>query len=277
MGYFQSIVLGIVQGLTEFLPISSSAHLVIVPRLLNWSYQGLAYDVALHWGTLIAVVVYFWKDWLNLITNAIKDHRSRISPGSSLRGAAATKQSHEKGEPKLFWYIAMATIPAGLAGIFLEDQAETLFREPRMMALTLIGLGFLLGLSDRVGAKSKNEDSLGLWPCLAIGCAQALAIIPGVSRSGITITAALFLGFRREAAARFSFLLSTPIVLAAGLLKFKDLSLADMNGPFLIGVLAAALSGFWAIQFLIGYLKTKSAGIFVFYRVCLGLLILFWH
>ena len=202
MSYGEAAILGFVQGMTEFLPVSSSAHLKLVPWLAGWNYQGLAYDIALHWGTLLALAAFFWKDWLNL-----------------LAGAAGRGTEEDKG---LFWRIFWATAPAGFAGLLLEDYAEAAFGLPARTAAALIVFGVLMGWADRSGAKTLGREGLTMRNCLFIGCAQALALIPGVSRSGITITTGLLLGLKREEAARFSFLLSTPIVFAAGALKLRD-------------------------------------------------------
>ncbi|MBI4668915.1 MAG: M28 family peptidase [Elusimicrobia bacterium] len=301
MTYFQAVILGIVQGLTEFLPVSSSAHLVIIPWIAKWEYQGLAFDVALHWGTMLAVLAYFWRDWLDLFNAAWRQLRTheRASDGAMerrLRPLAVTPSPKlceagwsdgardEEGESvgkreelfkaRLFWGIVLATIPAGIAGLLFEEKAENLFRRPDFMAWPLMAFGILLWIADRWGKQSKNFGAFSLYPCLLVGLAQALAIVPGVSRSGATITAALLLGFKRDVSARFSFLLSTPIIVAAGLLQAKDLTSVALAGPFWAGVGVSALAGFAAIRFLLGYLKSKDLGVFAFYRVCLGLLIL---
>ncbi|MBI4370206.1 MAG: undecaprenyl-diphosphatase UppP [Elusimicrobia bacterium] len=254
MNYSQAIILGIIQGITEFLPISSSAHLVLAPWLLGWQYQGLAYDVALHWGTLLAVAIYFWRDWLTLIKAAW-----RHGPSS---------------EKHLFWSVVLATMPAALAGLALNDLAEHIFRSPLLMAAPLILFGLLMAWADKTSSAQKGAESLTLIPCFMIGLAQALAIVPGVSRSGITITAALFLGFKRETAARYSFLLSTPIVMAAGILKLKDLDGPLAWGPFWAGIMASAISGWAAISFLLAYLKNKNLTAFAIYRILLGAFII---
>lgn len=253
MNYLHSLILGLVQGLTEFLPISSSAHLVLIPWLLKWGYQGLAYDVALHWGSTVAVLAYFRKDWTALLRGALT------------RGPCAQKN--------FFWGLVLGTMPAAAAGLLFEDQAEKIFRTPGLMASMLILFGLFMGLADRRGRKTKDLTQFDWRSCLIVGLAQALAIVPGVSRSGVTLTAALFLGFRRDSAARFSFLLSTPIILAAGILKLKDFSLAAMNGPFWAGIAASAVSSVLAIHFLLRYVRSKNLGVFVFYRILFGLLI----
>ncbi len=254
MTVLQALVLGVVQGLGEFLPISSSAHLVLIPWLFGWDQDpGLTFDVALHMGTLLAVVLYFWHDWLNL-----------------LRGAVRRGPSDEK---RLFWYLVLATIPGGLFGLALESKAETAFRAPLLIGIMLILMGVVLYLADRQ-RQARNLDTVTLGDAVGIGLAQALAIIPGVSRSGITMAAARWFNLSREAAARFSFLLSTPIILGAGVLKLRHLSLADVNLPFVTGVVSSFLVGILSISFLLRYLRRSNFGIFVIYRFLLGAVVI---
>lgn len=253
MSYIQAVVLGLVQGLGEFLPISSSGHLILVPRLFGWLDQGLAYDVALHWGTLLALAAYFGKEWLGLIKSGF--------------GRQANP------ERSLFWSIALATIPAALAGLLFGHAVEKHLRSPAFIGLTLLAFGLILGWADRRGERTRGIADLGWRGCLWIGAAQALAIVPGVSRSGITLTAGLLLGLRREDAARFSFMMSAPIVLAAGILKLKDLDPGMVGGPFWAGIAVSALSGLAAIWGLLRYLRTRDLMPFVAYRAALGLLL----
>jgi undecaprenyl-diphosphatase len=253
MSYWQAIFLGILQGVGEFLPISSSAHLAVFPYLFNWSYQGLSYDVMLHLGTLLAVLSVFWKDWLKIIKQGL------------------TQPSSDDG--KLLWYLALASVPGAVAGYLLEDKAETVFREPWVIGLSLLLFSVLIFLADRKAANQKALPEITWKHALLIGLAQSLAIIPGASRSGMTIMAALFLGYRRETAARFSFLLSTPIIAGAALLTLPKVSLAQVNGPFLTGLAASTLFGFLSIRFLLSYLKSKNLLPFVIYRVLLSLVI----
>ena len=252
MDIVQAVVLGLLQGLGEFLPISSSAHLVLVPWLMNWTYSGLTFDIALHVGTLIAVVIYFWKDWLNLLSKGL------------------TRPKEKEG--KLFWYLVLATIPGALIGFVLEDIAETVFRNPVLIAFMLILLGVILYAVDRKGKKQIDVQHISLKTSFLIGLSQALAIIPGVSRSGITMTTALALGMTREGAARFSFLLSAPIIFGAALVKVPKLianpSLIDAG--FLAGMVVACISGLAAIDFLLRYVQTKTFLPFVIYRFVLG-------
>jgi len=249
-----AVVLGLVQGLGEFLPISSSAHLVLVPWLFGWRDPGLAFDVALHVGTLFAVVAYFWRDWLVLLHH-----------GLTARGTR---------EAVLFWYLVAATVPGALAGWLLEDYAETVFRAPMLVGTMLIVLGVVLYSADHLGRRLRQLGDITLGQALLIGVAQAFAIIPGVSRSGATITAARLLGIEREAATRFSFLLSTPIIFGAGVMQLKDITLADLNLPFVVGVAVSAATGFLAIGFLLRYVTTRNFNIFVWYRLALGLSVL---
>ncbi|MGE5455071.1 MAG: undecaprenyl-diphosphate phosphatase, partial [Methylocystaceae bacterium] len=192
MSLIEAIIMGLVQGLGEFLPISSSAHLILVPWLFKWTDPGLIFDIGLHLGTLIAVLVFFWQDWIKLLKGAFGGTRST--------------------EGRLFWYLVLATIPGVLIGFMLESKAETVFRSPVLIAIMLIIMGVLLYWADQRGKKRVDLENIKLSSALTIGFSQALAIIPGVSRSGITMTTALLLGLKREEAARFSFLLSTPII-----------------------------------------------------------------
>ncbi|MBC7362432.1 MAG: undecaprenyl-diphosphatase UppP [Candidatus Aminicenantes bacterium] len=254
MSYLQAVVLGFLQGLGEFLPISSSAHLAIAPYFFNWNYQGLQYDVMLHLGTLLAIVAFFWKDWVKIIADGIR------------------KPQEQEG--RLLWYIVIATIPGALAGYLLEEKAETVFREPWAIAFSLIIFSLFIFLADKLAKNQKDLDSLNLVEVLLIGLAQSLAILPGASRSGMTIMAALFLGYRRQTAARFSFLLATPLIIGAALLEVPKISLAQVNGPFVVGFLSSAIFGFLSIKFLLSFLKTKNLVPFVVYRLVLAVLIL---
>jgi len=245
---WQSIVLGIVQGLTEFLPISSSAHLILIPRYFGWTDQGLAFDVALHLGTLVGVVAYFWQDLWDI--------------------------AFAPAQRKILGYLIVATVPGALAGLLLEHKVETLFRSPHLIAIALILLGTVLGLADWRCKGEKKFTDITLGVALAIGLSQALALIPGVSRSGITITCALALGFERREAARFSFLLSVPIIAGAGILKMKAILLEPDKLALGAGFVAAALAGFLAIWALMKYVQTRRYTPFVIYRWILGIFIL---
>ncbi|MFT4728778.1 MAG: undecaprenyl-diphosphatase [Granulosicoccus sp.] len=255
------IWLALVQGLTEFLPVSSSAHLILVPQLLGWPDQGLAFDVAVHLGTLLAVVAYFRHDivtlflaWINSITQRV------MTP-----------------EARLAWGVILGTIPAGLVGLAFKDVIEVHLRSPLVIAVTTILFGLLLLLADRRSKLNRDEYSLGWQDFLVIGGAQAMALIPGTSRSGITITAALLLGLTREAAARYSFLLSIPIIVLSGLSVTKDLveSAAPVDWMTLVlGSSIAAGSAFFCIHFFLAFINKMGMTPFVIYRLLLGVLLL---
>jgi len=246
-GVIQSTVLGIIQGLAEFLPISSSAHLILFPRYWHWTDPGLAFDVALHLGTLAAVVLYFWKDLLNLVTPV---QRSTLIN------------------------LIVATIPGAIAGFLLEHRAETVFRSSALIACALILLGLALWAADWFCAGEKTIADLGIGAAFGIGLAQSLALIPGVSRSGITITVALALGFRRSEAARFSFLMSVPIIAGAGILKFKEILLSPDKLALAAGFTSAAVAGLLAIWVLMRYVQHHRYTPFVLYRWALGAFVL---
>jgi undecaprenyl-diphosphatase len=268
MDLLQAIVLGAVQGLTEFLPISSSAHLIIVPALLGWPQPGLEFDMALHLGTLVAVFSYFWRD---LLAMALALPRSLVA-------------GRPMGDPqsRLALLIIIGCIPAGLAGVLFEDRIKAQFYSDAgldigllVIAATLIVLGLLLWLADRLAAHLRELKDLRWRDAIVIGLAQALALIPGVSRSGSTITAGLFVGLSRPAAARFSFLLGTPLILAAGLKQVLDLAQAGLGAlslsALLAGFLTSAVVGYLCIAFLLRYLATRTTTVFAVYRLALGL------
>jgi len=252
----QAVILGLAQGLGEFLPISSSAHLVLIPWLLRWTDPGLTFDVALHAGTLVAVVLYFWKDWWQLILKGFTDVRS------------------VKG--RLFWYLVVATVPGAIVGFLLEKKAETLFRSPVLIAIMLIFMGIFLYWADRRSSKKIEINNITFGTSLFIGISQALAIIPGVSRSGITITTGLLMGLNREGAARFSFLLSTPIIFGAAMVKLPGL-ISDPSAitlDFTIGMAVSCITGIASIGFLLRYVQTKDFLPFAWYRFVLGALVI---
>lgn len=255
MTVFQAVVMGLVQGLGEFLPVSSSAHLVLIPWLFRWPDQGLTFDIALHLGTLIAVVAYFWREWYELLLGALKGTKN------------------QKG--RLFWCLILACFPGAFFGYLLEGKAETVFRNPALIAAMLIIMGLVLYIADQKGLKKLKIEKIGIVQSLIIGFSQALAIIPGVSRSGVTITAGLLTGLTREGAARFSFLLSVPIILGAGLVKVPELIAHPemINTPFVVGVFVSAFSGVASIGFLLKYVQTKNYLPFVWYRFLVGLLV----
>jgi undecaprenyl-diphosphatase len=254
MNLFEGIIMGIVQGLTEFLPISSSAHLVLVPWFFGFNTPGLVFDVALHLGTLAAVVAYFWRDWLRLVQAGFRSAGTR--------------------EGKLFWFLVAATIPGVIFGYFLEDIVETTLRAPLLIGVLLILMGLVLYLADHYGGQVRKLLEVRFSDAMVIGLSQALALIPGVSRSGITMAAARARGLDRASAARFSFLLSTPIILGAGLMQLAKMDPADLNLSFALGMITSAIVGFLAIKFLIGWVSTRNFNIFVVYRIVLGLTVI---
>lgn len=256
MTLFQAIILGLVQGLGEFLPISSSAHLVLVPWLFNWHDPGLSFDVALHMGTLIAVILYFWRDWVNLIKGGLKGMKTQ--------------------DGRLFWYLVASSIPGAAIGFLLENQAESIFRTPLLIAIMLIVMGVILYLADQKSRKVTEIENISFKTSMLIGLSQALAIIPGVSRSGITMTTGLLTGLTRESSARFSFLLSTPIIMGAALVKLPEvLSTPGMlNTNFVVGIAVAAISGLASIYVLLRYVQSKSFLPFAWYRFALGAVVI---
>ena len=267
---WQAFVLGIVQGATELLPISSSGHLILVPWLFDWDYLktndefNQTFDVALHVGTLVAVVAYFWADVKRLIAAWV---------GSVRRRRIQTP------DERIAWFVAVATVPAALIGALGESFIADHLGEPWQIAIFLAFFGVLLWFADRTPPRREMSD-LGLGTALAVGLAQTLALMPGVSRSGITITAARFLGLDRDSAARFSFLLLIPIVFGASLWKgITDVLLGDLPpgsaGPFVVGMIASAGSGLFAIWALLGYVRSHSYTIFVIYRLALAAFIIF--
>lgn len=261
MTILQALILGIIQGFTELLPISSSAHLALTPWLLGWPDHGLAFDVALHLGTLIAIVGYFRAEWKKLI----------VAAASIVR-----KRRVDTPEEKRVIFLVIATIPAGIAGLLLEDAAETIFRSPVIIATNLIVMGILLWAIDRFMSRERNMESMGWKDAMVVGLAQCLALVPGVSRSGSTITAGRALKLSRESAAVFSFLLSMPITLAAVIFKFPDaVREAESLVPLAVGVVAAALSAWVAIAVLLRYVAKRSYGVFAVYRVLFGALVFY--
>jgi len=262
---FQAIILGIVQGLTEFIPVSSSGHLIIVPRLFGWKDLGLGFDASVHLGTLVALIIYFRRDWISIISS----FSARL-----FRGRPYPKPGEPGAEGRLMVPIVAACVPAAVVGVLWDEFIEQTLRQWYWVAGALVIVGLIMLLAEKLGKKERGVDRMTWADYLAIGCAQAMALFPGVSRSGITITAGLFMGVRREAAARFSFLLSTPIILGAGLMALKDAvdaGLAKGEAAILAaGIMSAAVSGYLAIHFLMSYLKAKPLNVFVYYRVALA-------
>lgn len=273
-----ALVLGIIQGLSEFLPISSSAHLTIAPWLLGWSDPGLAFDVALHFGTLLAVLWYFRKEWLALI-RAVVDLLSiaagrvvKARFGASMPGVPPTPLGEEH---RRVLFLILGTVPGAIAGLALEKQAETAFRDPRLIGLTLAIMGLILWWVDRAARQDRPLEAMRWSDALAIGLAQMFAIIPGVSRSGSTITAGRALRLTREGAAVFSFLLSMPIIAAAAVLKVPQVLRAEgLDATLIVGVLASAISGWLAIAGLLRFVIKRSYGPFAVYRVIVGIAVL---
>ena len=257
-----ALVLGLVQGLGEFLPISSSAHLILVPWLFNWADPGLGFDVALHWGTLVAVIVYFRNDIVLLFRGF---WHSLFS---------STRDLQNNIYQKLSWLLIIASVPAAVIGKLLETQAEHAFRAPLLIAATMAVFGIVLWIADKAGQKQKNLDHISRADALILGLSQAIAVIPGVSRSGATMTAGLLRGFTRADAARFSFLMSIPIIFGAGLLKLPHFHDGVTTAELIVGFVAAAVSGFLAIRYLLRYLSSHSFKIFVWYRLALAALII---
>lgn len=261
MYIFQSCVLGIVQGLTEFLPVSSSAHLNIFPWLFNWSQIPESFDVALHLGTLLALIIFFFNDWIKLL----------------IGGKKLIFNNQKTAEGRIFWYIVLATIPAAILSLILDQISEyitgnSLTYEMIWIAIALIIMGIILYKVDKTAKTEVKYEKINLKQAIIVGMSQAIAAaFPGVSRSGITMTTARALKIDRQSAAKFSFLLATPITLAAVIFKLKDFNL---NLEFIIGVLSSFIVGLFVIKFLLKYLKNGSFKIFAIYRLLLGLAII---
>ena len=261
MTTFQAVILGTLQGLTEFLPISSTAHLRIFPALFGWGDPGTAFSAVIQLGTIAAVIIFFIRDlWRILLTWA----RALFTP--SLRADP---------DARIGWYILLGTLPIAVLGLLFQTQIETVFRSLWVVATTLILLGLVLWWADRSSRQTKGVENLTLRDGLVYGFFQALALIPGVSRSGSTISAGLFLGYTREAAARYSFLLSVPAILASGIFQLKDISVADGPGlaPTLIATVVSFVVGYASIAWLLRYVSRNSYLPFVIYRVGLGVVV----
>ncbi len=257
MTWFEAVILALVQGLTEFLPISSSAHLILPSQILGWEDQGLAFDVAVHVGTLLAIVIYFRKEV------------ARLASAWSLSVIGKEKSD----DSKLAWLIILATIPAGLSGFLFNDFISEHLRSTAVIATTTIVFGIALYIADKRGSRQIRLEQISIRTALVIGLSQALALIPGTSRSGITMTAALLLGFSRDAAARFSFLLSIPLIAAAGMLKGKELAETGTDNDWflvILGTVVAFLSAYACIHFFLKFLERIGFTPFVVYRLLLG-------
>lgn len=256
----KSIILGIVQGIGEFLPISSSAHLILVPYLFGWGEHSMAFDIALHFGTLCAVLVIFFRDWWDLFIGAV----NKVTKGK------------ESFENRMFWYLVIATVPGALLGFLLEDVVENVFRTKMwLIATSLAVMGVLIYLGDKWADKHYKLETdfkhISLKQALIIGLSQALAIIPGFSRSGTTILAARLMGLSKKAATKFTFLLSVPIIAGAAILKVTDLTL---NIETIIGVFVSFIVGIFSIKFLLNYIKKHDFSVFAIYRVVFAIIIL---
>jgi undecaprenyl-diphosphatase len=264
-----AIILGIVQGLTEFLPVSSSAHLALIPWLLGWNDQGLSFDIALHVGTVLAVIVFFFRDWIQVIVQGF--------------GLKAGTDPAIRRNPKLLWLLVLGSIPAGIAGLLVKDLAENVWRNNQyLIGSMLILVGLFMWWADRQGSRQKDLGNVSPSDSLTIGAAQALALVPGVSRSGITICAGLLRNLDRATAARFSFLLATPAIAGAAAKDAWDLMRhgggmaaipPDMRTALLVGVIVSAISGALTIQFFLNFLRRRSLAFFVWYRLIFGIIV----
>lgn len=268
---WQAIVLAVVQGITEFFPVSSTAHLVLIPWAFHWQDPGLTFDVALHAGTLVAVIAFFFMTWIRIF-QAAAGVPVDVHTGGPLAPAAARQQQ------SLLWLLVLATIPGGIIGWLFDKRIETTWRNPLIIAASLIIVGVLMGWADWQPSQRLDYEDLGWWDALIIGLAQACAVVPGVSRSGSTITAGLFRGLTREAAARFSFLMATPIITGAVLKKGVDLHHsgipAGMHEQFAVGIAVSAVVGLASIALFLRFLRIRSLRPFVYYRIALGVLVL---
>jgi len=265
MPLLQVIVLALVQGLTEFLPISSTAHLYLTSWLFGWKLEGLDFDIALHLGTLLAVLLYFARDWVRIIAQGF---------GMRMKGDDELKHNH-----MLLWLLVIGTIPVGVAGLVFNQQAETTWRNPFVIGGMLIAVGVLMYLAENAGRQQRDLSSIDLPDAVVIGAAQALAVVPGTSRSGITITAGLFRNMTRESAARFSFLLSTPAIAAAAGKALYDMHKKGglhgvLNTGFLVGVAVSAITGCLVISWFLHYLRRSGLRVFVYYRIIFGIIVI---
>jgi undecaprenyl-diphosphatase len=275
MNLFQAIILGFVQGLGEFLPISSSGHLITFPWLFNFPDPGLSFDVALHFGTLIAIVLYFWRDFIEIVSASLSPSPlGRRWLESRKAGREADEGKIPGYSPNLLWLLIIATIPGALFGLLLEKQAETIFRNPLLIAGTLFVVGLVLFLADKYAKHRKNINEITKKDALIIGFSQAFAIIPGISRAGATITSGLFLGLNRVSAARFSFLLSAPIIFGATIIKVPSFIKSGVGSYEIIAVVTAAVSGYLAIAWLLKFIEKVSYKIFFWYRLALAIVII---
>ena len=281
MPWIEVIVLAAVQGITEFLPISSTAHLALIPWLMRWNDPGLAFDVALHVGTLVAVLLFFLKTWVDftLVGFGLKpffaSRQGNANPAATNASGAALELEQNRA---LIWFLAIATIPAGVAGWLFHEQVETTWRSPYIIAAAMILVALVMAWGEKAGRQEKGLESVGLTDSLWIGFSQALALVPGVSRSGITITAGLFRNLKRETAARFSFLLSTPVIAGAALKELHGFPHhrvpEGMETPFVLGILISAIVGYATIAYFLKYLQFGTFKIFIYYRLFFGIIVL---
>ena len=265
MPLYQVVVLAVIQALTEFAPVSSSAHLALAPWLFGWKDPGLTFDVALHAGTLAAILIYFFRDWVQIIGQGL--------------GLRAGTDPQLKQNRALLWLLAAASIPIGVIGFLFNKQADTTWRNPYLIGAMLIVIGLVMWMAERRGAGTKPMGQINWADGLTIGIAQALSVVPGTSRSGITIVAGLFRGLDRETSARFSFLLAAPAIAAAALKKGWDIHKhggipPDMKMPFLVGTVLSAILGAIVIAFFLRYLRRHSLMLFVYYRIVFGIIVI---
>lgn len=270
MSLFHAVVLAVVQGLTEFLPVSSSAHLILIPWLLHWPDGGMAFDVALHAGTLFAVILYFLGTWVSLTLN-----------GLGIRYPAQVSEQQFRLNQRLFWFLVAGTIPGAVVGFLFEGFIERTLRNPALIACALIALGLVMAAADSISRLDRHMEQVTLSDSLVVGSAQALALFPGVSRSGITIIAGLWRNLTREAAARFSFLLATPLIAGAALkevpalLRLRHTGAIDISlSTIFISIAVSAIVGYAVIAFFLRYLQTRTLKIFVVYRIAFGIVVL---
>jgi undecaprenyl-diphosphatase len=270
MPLIQAIILALVQALTEFLPVSSTAHLILFPWLLHWQDPGLAFDVALHAGTLVALVMYFFRDWLMLAVCGLGGKYPANAPVDEVA-------QHRR----MFWYMVLGTIPAGIAGVLFHHQIEETLRQPKIVGVSLVVIALLMWWADSRSNLSRKLEDCNLGDAAAIGTAQALALWPGVSRSGITITTGLFRGLTRAAATRFSFLLSVPAIAGAVVMELPKLIKMHKAGgldlplsTLAVSIVVSGVAGYFVIAFFLRYLQTRTLKVFVVYRLVFGIIVL---
>ncbi|HEY2461391.1 MAG TPA: undecaprenyl-diphosphatase UppP [Candidatus Acidoferrum sp.] len=270
MPLIQAIILALVQALTEFLPVSSTAHLILFPWLLGWQDPGLAFDVALHAGTLLAVILYFFKDWLTLVICGLGGKYPKTAPAEEV-------SQHRR----MFWYMVVGTIPAAILGKLFHHQIEDVLRTPKIIGVSLVVVALIMWWADSRANLNRKLDQSNMGDAVGIGAAQAIALWPGVSRSGITITAGLFRNFTREAATRFSFLLSAPVIAGAVLTELPKLIKLHKAGgldlpmsTLVISILVSGVAGYFVIAFFLRYLQTRTLKVFIVYRLLFGIIVL---